>query len=101
MGQRSFRASPSEGGAITIQAGVSDDQYVQLTFRDTGRGISAAALKRVFEPFFSTKEDKGTGLGLAMCRQIVESHQGFIALDSIPDEGTTVTIELLQADASP
>ena len=88
-----------EGGTRTIQAEVSDEQYVRLTFRDTGIGISAEALGRVFEPFFSTKEDKGTSLGLVMCRQIVDSHGGSIALYSLPGAGTTVAIALVQADA--
>ena len=89
-----------DGGMVTMQAEVADDQYVRVAFRDTGVGISAEDLVRVFESFFTTKKDQGTGLGLAMCRQIVDSHRGSIALGSASGEGTTVTIELVQADAS-
>jgi two-component system, sporulation sensor kinase E len=87
-----------EGGTVTIRAAVSDDAYVRVAFRDTGIGMTAEALTRAFEPFFTTKADRGTGLGLAMCRQIVDSHRGSMTLDSVPGEGTTVTIALLQAD---
>lgn len=88
-----------DGGTVTIQGDVSDDQHVRVIFRDTGLGISAADLRHAFEPFFSTKGQRGTGLGLAMCQQIMDAHQGAIYLDSTPGEGTLVTIELLQADA--
>ena len=76
-----------------------NDRHVQITLRDTGIGMSAADLACVFEPFFSTKAEKGTGLGLAMCQQIIENHRGTIRLDSMPGAGTTVTVTLLQADA--
>ena len=88
-----------DGGTMTIQADVPNDRHVQITLRDTGIGMSTADLARVFEPFFSTKAEKGTGLGLAMCQQIIENHRGTIRLDSTPDAGTTVTVTLLQADA--
>ena len=88
-----------KGGSIMIQADVSDDQHVRLTFSDSGIGIPTETLERVFEPFFTTKENKGSGLGLSMCRQIMDSHRGSIILDSTPGKGTTVTIELLQANA--
>jgi two-component system, NtrC family, sensor kinase len=60
--------------------------------------MSTQALEHAFELFFTTKMNEGTGLGLAICQQIIESHYGSIALDSVPGEGTTVTIDLLQAD---
>jgi signal transduction histidine kinase len=87
-----------EGGNVTIRAEVGNDHDVRVAFRDTGIGMSAEALTRAFEPFFTTKTDRGTGLGLAMCRQIMDAHQGSIALDSVPGKGTTVTITLLQSD---
>jgi signal transduction histidine kinase len=86
------------GGALTITAGVTLDQKVRVSFYDTGMGMSAAVLARVFEPFYTTKGESGTGLGLAICQQILDSHQGTISLQSTPGVGTTVMVELPQAD---
>lgn len=87
-----------DGGTVMIRGDVIDEQHVRITFRDSGIGMSAINLEHAFEPFFSTKGQQGTGLGLAMCQQIMDAHQGAIYLDSTSGEGTTVTIELLQAD---
>lgn len=89
-----------DGGTITIQARETDDQWAQITFRDTGAGMSAADLARAFEPFYSTKEH-GTGLGLAISRQIIDSHRGALRLDSTPGEETAVIIELPLGDVAP
>jgi PAS domain S-box-containing protein len=86
-----------DGGTVTIRAGATNDGQVCITFQDTGCGISPEALARAFEPFYSTKGDLGTGLGLPICRQIVDGHHGTIHLDSTPGDGTTVTITLPQA----
>ncbi len=66
---------------------------VEIVVRDTGRGISPEHLKKVLEPFFTTKE-KGTGLGLSVVYGIIERHGGALKIDSTPGEGTTVTITL-------
>ena len=87
----------TDGGKVTIQADVVDDRCVRIVFRDTGKGMAASALEHAFEPFFTTKMSAGTGLGLAICQQIIESYHGSIAMESTPGEGTTVTIDLLQA----
>lgn len=87
------------GGTIAIQADVPDDRSVRITVRDTGVGVAAEALARAFEPFYSTKGERGSGLGLAMCRQLIEHHGGTICLDSTPGAGTTVTMVLVQANA--
>ena len=94
-----WQAMPT-GGTVTIRAGATDDQQVQITFQDTGCSMSPEALARVFEPFYSTKGDQGTGLGLAICRQIIDNHRGTIRLDSTPGAGTTVTITLPWAKAT-
>jgi PAS domain S-box-containing protein len=86
------------GGTLTITAGVTPDQKLRLSFRDTGTGMSAEVLARVFEPFYTTKGEHGTGLGLAICKQIIDGHQGTISLQSTPGVGTTVIVELPQAD---
>jgi two-component system NtrC family sensor kinase len=64
-----------------------------VTIRDTGAGIPEEYLKRIFEPFFTTKS-KGTGLGLAVCREIVELHRGEISLRSEVGHGTEFTVVL-------
>ena len=94
-----WHAMPT-GGTVTIRAGATDDQQVQITFQDTGCGMSPEALARAFEPFYSTKGDQGTGLGLAICRQIIDNHRGTIRLDSMPGAGATVTITLPWADTT-
>ncbi len=70
-------------------------RYARVTVRDTGCGMSAEVQARVFEPFYTTKaESKGTGLGLAVCRGIIEQHEGFIACESTPGEGTKFSVYL-------
>jgi CheY-like chemotaxis protein len=66
---------------------------VCLTIADTGFGMDAATQQRLFEPFFTTKPaDEGTGLGLAVVRGIVKSHEAAIVLESAPQKGTTFRI---------
>ena len=80
---------------------------VEILIKDTGCGIEAEIVDRIFEPFFSTKvdategEDRGTGLGLAVCKQIIEAHQGSITLESKAGEGTTFTVALPGVGAKP
>jgi signal transduction histidine kinase len=70
-------------------------RYVAVTVRDTGSGIPPEALSRVFEPFFSTKGERGgTGLGLSMVRWFAEHTGGSAAIDSVVGQGTTVTLLL-------
>ena len=68
---------------------------VRVEIADTGRGIPPEVLARIFEPFFTTKPTgEGTGLGLSLCRGIVEDHGGTITVESVPGRGTTFGIEL-------
>jgi two-component system NtrC family sensor kinase len=70
-------------------------QQVRLTIADTGPGIPAEIRAKIFEPFFTTKPPgEGTGLGLSLCRGIVEEHGGTIGVESEPGRGTTFLITL-------
>ena len=72
---------------------VTEQGSVQVDIWDSGVGMAADQLEKVFDPFFSTKRD-GTGLGLSVVRQIVNAHGGFISIDSAVDAGTTVSVKL-------
>jgi PAS domain S-box-containing protein len=87
-----------EGGTLTLVAKkatlASGAAAVMIEFTDTGIGIKAEDLPKLWEPFFTTKpEGKGTGLGLPICRRTVEDHGGTIEIESQPGEGTTVRIK--------
>jgi two-component system, NtrC family, sensor histidine kinase HydH len=87
-----------EGDRLTIQ--LSDPgQKVRMVIADTGCGMEESIAARAFEPFFTTKA-KGTGLGLSICKKIVDAHQGTIALRTVPDVGTEVTIEFPRLTSS-
>ena len=67
--------------------------YVEIRATDTGEGMDETTRRRIFEPFFSTKEPgRGTGLGMAVVFGIIESHRGFIRVDSHPGQGSTFTV---------
>jgi nitrogen-specific signal transduction histidine kinase len=73
-----------------VDMGAGQRTMVEVQVLDEGSGIPAAARGRVFDPFFTTKE-RGLGLGLAICHQIMEQHKGAIHIESIENHGTTVT----------
>ena len=81
------------GGAIRIATRLRDSE-VELSVSDTGVGMSDSVRRRIFEPFFSTKGPRGTGLGLAMVYGIVSRHGGEILVDSTEGAGSTFTIRL-------
>lgn len=91
-----------EGGVLTVR--VHDQSYssrVVIEFADTGQGISTIDLKKVWEPFFTSKpEGKGAGLGLSICSRIVEEHGGAISLESVPGKGTIVRLALPVANGA-
>jgi len=89
------------GGAIDISLAVEGHQVV-LRVHDTGVGIPAEELRKVFEPFWSTKRvAAGTGMGLAVCHGIVIRHGGTITADSVPGHGATFTVRVPLADEVP
>lgn len=75
-------------------------EWVALEVRDTGCGMTPEVRARCLDPFFTTKGEKGTGMGLAMVHGIVRDYQGKIVIDSEPGKGTTVTILLPIASRS-
>jgi PAS domain S-box-containing protein len=88
-----------EGGAITVLTNVEKGSVV-FSVTDTGIGIAADQLIKVFEPFWSTKGSKGTGMGLASSYGIVKSYNGEITVSSKPGEGSTFTVRFPLAPVS-
>lgn len=86
-----IQAMPA-GGRLRITA-ASGSGTIDITISDTGPGISADDLDRIFNPYFTTKK-LGIGLGLAITKKIVEEHRGRITVRSRPNEGTDVVISL-------
>jgi PAS domain S-box-containing protein len=89
--KNSLEAMP-HGGVLKVSAAVQEEHLV-LTIADTGLGIAPEPLRSLFTPFFSTKEG-GTGLGLTICRGLIDQHHGEIAISSEVNRGTTFTIRL-------
>ena len=95
------RQAMANGGLVTVKL-VNDaaTSMVDLVVRDTGCGMPPETLRRIFDPYFSTKTGPdasgrgGTGLGLAMCREIIEAHHGRIRVESAVGKGTMFTIKL-------
>mgnify|MGYP001573868479 CR=1 FL=1 len=87
-----------EGGTVTILAG-SEAGRVRIEVRDTGVGIPAEHLDKIYDPFFTTKpRGKGTGLGLSVSYGIVKEHAGTLSVESNPGEGSRFTVSLPVAD---
>jgi signal transduction histidine kinase len=84
--------SMTNGGDLSINVEAENNHYL-LEIEDTGCGISDDTLKKVFNPFFSTK-DKGSGLGLPIVKNIIEAHNGTIQIASESDSGTKIMIKL-------
>jgi signal transduction histidine kinase len=90
--ENALHAMPN-GGTLTVEAAPAPDHMVQLRVTDTGIGMDADAIAKIFEPYFSTKAI-GTGLGLTIAKRNVEANQGTIAVTSQKGRGTSVTMTL-------
>jgi PAS domain S-box-containing protein len=84
-----------KGGTLTIGARINASSQMTITVADTGIGIDADLLPRIFQPFFTSKKRRGLGLGLPICDRIVKSHGGRIEVESEPGRGTIFRIHLL------
>jgi signal transduction histidine kinase len=88
-----IEAIDGAGGKVEIKLSSANERMVKVEVIDTGGGIAADDVAKVFEPYFSTK-DTGTGLGLAIVKKAVDDHGGSISVSSKQGEGTTFTITL-------
>ncbi|MBN1206112.1 MAG: HAMP domain-containing protein [Myxococcaceae bacterium] len=92
---RNSREAMPTGGRLTVSTRGMEKE-VEITVQDTGRGMTEAVRARLFEPFFSTKEG-GTGLGLSVSQQILQSHGGTLACQSQSGQGTSFVLRLPRA----
>ena len=85
------------GGEVTVRAGATADQ-VWVAVRDTGAGMSAEELSHLYTPYYrggsGRRFAQGMGLGLTICRDLVQAHGGRIEVESAPDKGSTFTVWL-------
>jgi signal transduction histidine kinase len=94
------RQAMPRGGRLRIEVRTNPrTDMVEMRVADTGVGIPPEGLRLIFEPFYTTKEPDehghgGTGLGLSVCRQIIEQHHGRIRVESIAGKGSTFTVKL-------
>src|SRR5262245_22523995 len=101
------RQAMSSGGQLTVQVlPCAEGTVGEISVRDTGHGIPAETLRKIFDPYFTTKTadaqgQGGTGLGLAMAREVIEAHQGRIRVESAVGQGTTLTLKLQLAGKGP
>jgi signal transduction histidine kinase len=94
------RQAMPHGGRLRIEVRSNHRTgFAEVRITDTGVGIAPDQLRLIFEPFYTTKEPDehghgGTGLGLSVCRQIIEQHRGRIRVESVVGKGSTFTVKL-------
>ncbi len=81
------------GGILTVKCTPGEAENIDIIVSDTGSGIPADQIKKIFDPYYTTKS-KGTGLGLAIVQKIIEAHEGYIEVNSAIDEGTSFLISI-------
>ncbi len=87
-------ACAEKKGKVTVSVDGHNDDSLYIRIADSGSGIAPETLKKLFTVFFSTKGNRGTGLGLPVSKKIIEEHGGRLQVDSVLDQGTTFTIIL-------
>lgn len=95
--ENAVQATSSEGIAVSLEAVASSSSSVRVRISDHGPGVPLDLRDRIFEPYFTTKE-RGTGLGLALVRQAVDTHEGTIVVSETPGGGATFTVNLPGAE---
>ncbi len=93
------QAMPNGGRLLLSVSSNRESGFAEIAVRDSGCGIAAEQLKKIFDPFFSTKQadengQGGSGLGLALCREVIEAHHGRIRVESTLGVGTQFTLKL-------
>ena len=93
------QAMPTGGRLLISVRSNRESGFAEIAVRDSGCGIAAEQLKKIFDPFFSTKQadengQGGSGLGLALCREVIEAHRGRIRVESTVGAGTQFTLKL-------
>jgi signal transduction histidine kinase len=94
------RQAMTRGGRLKIEVRENERTgMAELSVSDSGMGIPPERLRLIFEPFYTTKEPDehghgGTGLGLSVCRQIIDQHQGRIRVESVVGKGSKFTVKL-------
>jgi len=89
-----IQASAEKKGSVAVSC-IAKDFYADIRVEDTGYGIPAEQMSKIFEPYFTTKQGKsGTGLGLYITKKVIEDHHGSIKVESTPQIGTAFTLRL-------
>jgi signal transduction histidine kinase len=86
-------AVPEKAGTLSISASCCNEQRVEVRVQDNGVGIAEEAMSRIFDAFYTTKDD-GMGMGLAICRSIIESHRGRLHASAAPSGGSIFSFDL-------
>jgi C4-dicarboxylate-specific signal transduction histidine kinase len=92
-GLDAVRENPPDQRRVTLSSGPGANGGVELIASDTGTGIPKETLPRIFQPFFTTKQ-KGMGVGLSVCKTIIDAHGGTLTATNLPEGGAQFTIWL-------
>jgi len=87
-----IQAMKENGGRLKVST-KERRGFVEVSFKDTGVGMSKESMEKIFTPFFTTRA-KGMGMGLAICKKLVDAHGGSIEVESEEGKGTTFTVKL-------
>ncbi|QDT54427.1 Wide host range VirA protein [Caulifigura coniformis] len=99
------RQAMEPGGTLYVSVGPgSDPEIAEIAIRDTGCGIPTDKLQKIFDPYYTTKSvdaqgQGGTGIGLALCKDVIDAHGGRIRVESVVGRGTMFTLKLPMAPA--